>query len=288
MVRVASMIVAGVLLLGTVGCSDNDGSPESAATTSTAESSTSSTSIASTFEPGDRYVALGSSIASGVGIPEQSASCGRSSRNYPNLVAERYGLDLVDVTCAAAVIPNVLDTPQGDSPPQITAVTAETKLITVTVGGNDIAYNGTALACGNPDNVCTEPAGLASNLAALPQKLADMIDALESAAPSATIVFVTYPREVPETNCPALSYTDAEAAVVRSMGERLEATFVDVLKDTAVVLVDPYPAPGDHTGCAPEAERWTAGYDAPDAFAYHPTALGHQAMAGMIIDALGE
>jgi hypothetical protein len=53
-----------------------------------------------------RYVALGSSMASGPGIRPRAAgapwSSGRSARNYPHLIAERLGLDLVDVTFSGA------------------------------------------------------------------------------------------------------------------------------------------------------------------------------------------
>src|SRR4051794_33551062 len=45
-------------------------------------------------------------------------------------------------------------------------------------------------------------------------------------------------------------------------------------------------AKGDHTACAPESKRWTAGKDVTDGFAYHPTALGHQKMAALISKAL--
>ena len=280
MTRLASIVFAGLLLLGVVGCSSNSSSHTTAPTT------TSTTSIASTLKQGDVFVALGSSIASGVGIPEQS-HCFRSTRNYPHLVAAKYGLKLIDVTCAGAVIRNVLDTPQGDDPPQISAVTQDTKLITVSVGGNDIPYFGTALACGNPNTVCTRPATLDADLAALPGKLKTMISALKTRAPSATIVFVTDPREIPPGNCPAMSFTDDEAALLRGMGDKLEATFVDVVKGSGVVFVDPYVAPGDHTGCASQSERWAAGHEGPDGFPYHPTALGHQVMADLIVKALG-
>jgi lysophospholipase L1-like esterase len=114
-----------------------------------------------------------------------------------------------------------------------------------------------------------------------------MFGRIHAAAPSATVVFTTYPREVPAGNCAALSFTTAEAAVVRTMGEKLEAIFVDVAPRADVVFVDPYVAPGDHTGCAPAAQRWTAGHVPDDGFAYHPTALGHQVMARMIEDKLG-
>jgi hypothetical protein len=53
---------------------------------------------------GDRYVALGSSIASGYGIANQSTFCGRSDRDYGQLVAAKLGLNLTDVSCGAAVM----------------------------------------------------------------------------------------------------------------------------------------------------------------------------------------
>ena len=252
--RVASLVVAGSLMLGAVGCSSDSSSSRADAppAPSTSVASTTTTSIGSTLKQGDLYVALGSSIASGFGISVQSATCGRSNRNYPNLIAARFALKLVDVTCGAATIPNVLDTAQGTAPPQINAVTRDTKLVTISVGGNDITYNGTAVACGDPANVCAAPAGLDANVAATRTALETLIDRVKAAAPEATIVFVTYPREVPaDKNCPALSYTDEEAALVRSMGEKLEALFVEVVKPRGVVFVDPYVAPGDHTGCAP-------------------------------------
>jgi lysophospholipase L1-like esterase len=217
----------------------------------------------------------------------QSTDCGRSSRNYPHLIAHQYGLVLTDVTCGAATIPNVLDTQQNAHPPQITAVTPDTKLITVTVGGNDIVYNGTAVACGDPKSVCQAPPALAAKLTTTRAALLTMFERIHAAAPSATVVFTTYPREVPDGNCPALSFTTAEAALVRSMGEKLEAVFVDVARRADVIFVDPYVAPGDHTGCAPAAQRWTAGHVPDDGFAYHPTILGHQVLAQMIADKLG-
>ena len=154
------------------------------------------------LKKGDVYVSLGSSLASGYGIANQSTSCGRSDKSYGPLVAAKNGLQLVDVSCGAAAVPNVLDQAQGANPPQIDAVTADTKLITIGLGGNDIGYNGTALACGDPATVCTAPATLAADEASLPGKLDAMLTAVKAKAPSATIVVVTYPREFPKTNCP--------------------------------------------------------------------------------------
>jgi hypothetical protein len=118
-----------------------------------------------------------------------------------------------------------------------------------------------------------------------------MIEKIKAAAPSATIVFVTYPREVPAGNCPALGFTNSGAAVVRSMGQTLENAFVQVVKPLrGVIFVDPYAVPGNHTICAAPSQQWTQGakyvFDVTG-FAHHPTALGHKVMAQMIIEALG-
>jgi lysophospholipase L1-like esterase len=276
-----AIVIGAVLVLGVMAC------PVSAADSRGAARSVHDSTVTRPPNKGAKYVALGSSIASGFGISVQSTSCGRSNRNYAHLIAARDKLELVDVTCGAALISHVVDTPQGDNPPQIGAVTPDTKLITVSVGGNDITYNGTAVGCGDPAIVCTAPPDLDAKLASARTALAEMLDRLKAAAPKATIVFVTYPREVPRAgNCPELSFTDDEAATLRSMGEQLEAMFVAVAKRRGIVFIDPYVARGDHTGCAPSSQQWTAGHIAADGFAYHPTALGHQVMAKMIVKAL--
>jgi lysophospholipase L1-like esterase len=241
--------------------------------------------------PGDLYVSLGSSIASGYGISVQSTSCGRSSRDYGQLVAQHFHLHLVDASCGAALIEHVVDTPQGSNPPQLTSVTPATKLVTVAVGGNDIDYNATAVECDNPAT-CAAPPNLATLVTNTRTALKTMIEKIKAAAPKATIVFVTYPREVPAgINCPALGFNDSRAALVRSMGQTLENAFVQIVKPLrGVIFVDPYAVPGDHTACAPPSRRWTAGAKyvfGVTGFAHHPTALGHKVMARMIIKALG-
>jgi lysophospholipase L1-like esterase len=278
MQRVAALMVLVVLALGAAGWS----------TAATAASKPSQPTKAVKLKQGDVYVSLGSSLASGFGIATQSSSCGRSDKSYGPLVAAKYGLQLVDVSCGAAIVPNVLDTPQGTNPPQLDAVTADAKLITVGVGGNDIAYNGTALGCGDPATVCTAPATLAADEAALPGKLDAMLAAIKAKAPSATIVVVTYPREFPPKNCPALSLDDQELTMLQQMGASVEKALVDSAKKAKVLLADPYAQKGDHTVCAPESTRWTNGKDVTEGagFAYHPTALGHQKVAALITKAL--
>ncbi len=73
-----------------------------------------------------RYVALGSSMAAGPGLWPRAAGSPllamRSARNYPHLVAQRCGLDLVDVTFSGATTANVLTRSQCGAPPQVDAL----------------------------------------------------------------------------------------------------------------------------------------------------------------------
>ena len=275
----ALLLLVPLLFAGIAGCSS---------ATVKSSNGTSPARAAQKVQVGDRYVSLGTSIASGYGIANQSTSCGRSDRDYGHLVATKLGLKLTDVSCGAAVIPNIVDRAQGTSPPQVDVITPGTKLITVNAGGNDIGLNGLALECGNPSTVCSPPAALDAEEAALPGQLVTMLAAVKARAPSATVMLVTYPREFPDHNCPALSLSDNELALLRGMGEKLEAASVSAARQAGVVLIDPYSQPGDHTVCGAPSERWAAGYKvAPGAgFAYHPTALGHEEMAALIEQAL--
>jgi lysophospholipase L1-like esterase len=250
-------------------------------------------SESATVAPGSQYVAMGSSYAAGFGIQPQvpgAGSCGRSELDYPHLVAASLHLDLNDVSCGGAVTANALDTPQDSAPPQIDAVTAKTRLVTMTIGGNDVNYVGTAIECGQPNSTCVataNPAQTEAAFQALPHSLTDLIQAVRAKAPSAVIVLVTYVRLVPPTACPALHYTPASTRLVASMGARLERVFVAVAKADHVRLVDPYAIGAAHGPCAKGANKWVAGLIATNGFEYHPTVAGHQEMAHLVEQVLG-
>jgi lysophospholipase L1-like esterase len=233
---------------------------------------------------GSRYVSLGSSLASGFGIQAQ-LDCGRSSNNYARIVARKLRLTLSDVSCANATIPDVLDKYEyGDIQPQIHAVAPSTRLITVGLGGNDINYNAFAVKCGL-FSMCSHPTDTASLEAALPGRLNKMLAALKAAAPSAEIVVVTYPLEFGATDCAALAMPTAAFAILQKMGSVLEWDLVNAAHRAHVRLADPYSSPPVHTACGPGA-HWTAGLNPTNSFPYHPTELGHQVMAKMILAAL--
>jgi lysophospholipase L1-like esterase len=245
--------------------------------------------------PGSRYVAIGSSYAAGFLIKPQEvprgagAFCGRSLLDYPHLVAAKLRLSLSDVSCGGAVTANALDIPQGSAPPQIEAVTSNTRLVTMTIGGNDVNFVGTAIECGLSSSTCVakaNPAQTDAAFQALPNSLTKLIQAVRARAPSAIIVLVTYPRLVPPSPCPALHYTPAAAGLVGSIGTRLEQVFVTVAKSDHVRLADPYVLGATHGPCAQGTNKWVAGLVASNGFEYHPTSAGHEEMAHLVEQAL--
>jgi hypothetical protein len=248
--------------------------------------------VASAAPPpqGAKYVAIGSSYAAGPGIPNQmGGACARSDHNYPHLVAAALHLNLDDVSCSGAVTANAINTPQGAAPPQINAVSPDTRLVTLTIGGNDVGYAATSFSCGMTIT-CTSaptPAQLHASFAALPGSLTALIALIRAKAPSATIILVTYPRLVPPSPCAALHYSPAGVRLVASIGQRLEAVFVRVARATRIRIADPYVIGASRGPCAPRSVRWVAGLRAPNGFPYHPTAVGHVAMASLVERQLG-
>jgi LPXTG-motif cell wall-anchored protein len=106
---------------------------------------------------GKSYVALGDSYSAGFGLTpygdEPAPGCFQADQNYPHLVAESLGLVLDDRTCSGAVTANIRDTPQptitgaGTAPVQSDSLSADTDIVTVTIGGNDLGFADVAETC---------------------------------------------------------------------------------------------------------------------------------------------
>ncbi len=258
--------------------------------------STAQQASAAEFAPGAKYVALGSSFAAGPGVPNQLGGCGRSDSNYANLTARALNLTLTDVSCNGATTDNILDTPQNGAAPQIEAVTADTALVTVTIGGNDINYTSSTFACAGTaaDEQCTanlDQAAISNAVSQLPTKLTNTFNAIRDRAPQATIVLVAYPRVFPPdaANCSELELSPADTAYLADLGRRLEQAFVTVTNSQQIAIADAYVGEAGHGPCAmPVSERWVNGATvAVDGIRYHPTAAGHIEMSRLVLAVLG-
>lgn len=210
-----------------------------------------------------QYVAMGSSFASGPGITEAADNspwfCGRSRDNYAHQLAKLRGLSLVDVTCGGATTRHILDGGQLLQPAQIDAVTAETELVTVTIGGNDIGYMANMIALGcdgkTPWYVRALGACKTRSYAEMEQGLRKVLDQqiaiiaeVRRRAPSAKLVFVNYQTVLPASGtCERLGLSEEQVAQMREIAEQL----ADVT----------YAAAEGHGALYMDAKRLTVGHD---------------------------
>jgi lysophospholipase L1-like esterase len=249
-----------------------------------------------------KYVAMGSSYAAGPQIPDAvpNQSCGRSTGNYPHLVAADLGLDLTDVSCIGATIDNVTTTPQTINPLQIEAVTPDTRVITITIGGNDVNYSSSLVTCGRdgmngksclqasadaaaPD---VDSAAIDNLLAQVENKLVAMLGKVQQAAPAARIYLVAYPMVLPDPAVPCppdVPMQPADTTFFGEVGARLQAAFSSAAATAGVTFVDVYGPSHGHDACAPAAQRWVEGQANSAVAAYHPNAAGMRAVADLIV-----
>ena len=232
--------------------------------------------------------------ASGPLIPDTAdALCLRSTNDYPHLVAARLGLDLTDVTCSGATTDNIVGTPQGAVPPQINALAADTRIVTLTIGGNDVLYSGSAIACaaaGLQGQSCLgstiHPDDIARRLAGLESKLLALFDRIKATAPAAKIFMVSYFRMLPARDgpCPpSVPMLAGDEAFIARLGRSLQRISRRAAHRAKVQFVDIY-APKHHDACAPPGQRWVEGQvPASPALIFHPNAAGMQAAAKLIV-----
>jgi lysophospholipase L1-like esterase len=191
-----------------------------------------------------RYVALGSSFAAGpwLGrrVPGSPRRAARSTINYAHLYAAQAGLDLHDVTFSGATAAELLDGQDKAGAPQIEAVTADTSLVTLTCGGNDVGYIGRLMLGSLPGPLRLLPGGrreaeeierlAESRFAALPATFDRLLAEVRRRAPAARIVLVDYLTILPPS--PAVP-TGRLPAPVASWGRDVAARLSALTREAA-------------------------------------------------------
>lgn len=240
------------------------------------------------------YVALGSSFAAGAGLGRRQDRspwlCARSVGGYPPRLARLLGIALVDMSCGGATVVHLLHGGQFFQGPQLRAVDARTRLVTLTAGGNDVGYVGdlSLLAARNAGGlfgwlVARTWGGPARvrDYAGLEARLVQTIRTARRLAPRATIVVATYPAILPPRGtCAGLGLTIAEADRMRAVAERLRQVTATAAARGGALLVDMQRLGAAHHACA--VNPWTRGQAALLDGPFHPTLAGAAATARAI------
>ena len=246
---------------------------------------------------GAKYVAMGSSFAAGVTITSSADTpanrCRRSTDNYPHQIARKHGLHLVDVSCGGATTAHLLG-PWDELKPQLDAVDADTRLVTITVGGNDVGLSRGLAARGCRTAAATAPAAASAEtcdaLPPLPTEkdwvelethLRQIAEEVHRRSPAARVIFVDYTTILPPTGtCPALSLTAQQADEGRSINQRVVEITARAARATGSELVTASALTADHHACA--AAPWSAGFFGREPgmpAAFHPRLDAHTAIA---------
>lgn len=219
------------------------------------------------------YVALGDSYSSGLGAgEEQDHACRRTSVAFPVVIASRLpGTTLRSVACAGATIPDVLVR-------QIAALTPETTLVTITIGGNDAGFAKVLTRCALPAWVarCGPPVTRARRVvrAQLPARLERLYAEIRRRAPAARVVVAGYPRLFNGIDCgPATFFSRSDQRLLDGTADLLR----DVLRSRATAagfaFADVIPAFRSHAVC--DDSEWLNGLSTPLRESFHPNATGH-------------
>lgn len=263
-----------------------------------------------TRAPG-HYVALGDSYAAGPWIPQQRADpigCGRSTGNYPARLAWALGIrDYTDVSCSGARTGDMTAAQQaplsggGTNPPQFNALTPDTDLVTVTIGGNDFDLNDILNTCfalsgtdpqGDPCRRQANAGGIdryAQRIPAVAPKVAGVLKGIRQRSPTATVLLVAYLRILPPAvGCyPDFPIARGDVSYLDGLEHQLTAMLAEQAHDHGAVFVNSYAAAPNHDVCQPPEVKWVEGTTPTNqAYPVHPNARGMHAVADLALDTL--
>ncbi|QKW07640.1 SGNH/GDSL hydrolase family protein [Streptomyces sp. NA04227] len=257
-------------------------------------------------EPLD-YVALGDSYSAGSGVlpldPEAPLLCARTSKNYPHLLAAATGANLKDVTCGGAQTSHFTEAQYPGVAPQFDALTKDTDLVTLTIGGNDNStFINAILSCGTEGALhlglgspCKDKYGDSFKNDVVNKTLPAIRESLKTIkekSPDAKVAILGYPWIMPEQSRFGCFVKMPVATGDVPYVHELQATLNDAVKtaaeDTGAVYVDMNEVSEGHDACAPIWERWVE----PALFGtnfvpVHPNAAGEAAMAEQTKRVLG-
>jgi hypothetical protein len=258
------------------------------------------------------YVALGDSYSSAAGVapfvPGSPVACSRSQLNYAHDIAARTRpSSFTDVTCSGAktsdfFTPQSLTPPDPQVGPQLDAVTKDTRLVTMTIGGNDEnVFVNSFFGCaqltptdptGNP---CQRKFRNTFDRQIRTQTYPHLVAALTAVhrkAPAATVAILGYPEILPPRWVPgcrgAMPIAVGDVPWLHRQQDLLNAVVRKAAQRTGTRFIDMAPSSTGHDACQPVTRRWIEPAIAPvNAFPVHPNAVGEAAMARQTLRQLG-
>ena len=275
----ASLLIAALVLAAT-GCSADGASGDA----DVLPDPVVDTEVTSTID----YVAMGDSFSAGPFIGTMRTDpegCARSRSNYPAFLADWLDVaSYTDVTCSAATTAD-LYAPMtlfngGTTVPQIDAVSADTDLVTLGIGGNDFGIYDGLITCQKSGSACPV-AQLGADARKVAGRIEQAVKRITRVAPDAQVYVVGYPDILPtEGTCNAVGASAEVLGPVTDIAGLLNASLRKGAEAAGASYVDMEAVSDGHDVCAKgrawvNGPRFRAGIAAP----FHPKINGMRAVA---------
>ncbi|MFC1437712.1 SGNH/GDSL hydrolase family protein [Streptacidiphilus sp. N1-10] len=266
------------------------------------------------------YVALGDSYTAGPDIPDQNGTplgCDRSSQNYPALVAAALKLQpaqITDRSCSGATTADLSgqqSTGDGTNPAQFSALTSDTRLVTLGIGGNDIGFSSLITRCvetgvlyyairlgvnTGDDTPCRTQYvtggtdKVQQKIDAAAARVSAALDEIKKRSPKARVYVVGYPAILPDgdTDCfRAMGLAPGDVSYLREKEQDLNTMLQREAKAAGAGYVDTYKPSVGHDACSAASSRWIEPLvPASPAAAVHPNAAGERGMAEAVLSSV--
>lgn len=243
-----------------------------------------------------KYVALGDSFtANSFHSPGASSNgCDQTGRNQPHVVQARMGFSsFVDASCDGATSDDIMAAGTGNAS-QISFVTSTTKLVTLSIGGNDIGFSDIVKNCTidyltfggcKGDYVSGTTDQITNRINAAKVKIQNVVNAVKARAPQAKIFIYGYPTLVPmsgTSGCTGLTLASGDISYLRSKQAQLNSALSSIATASGAKYIDVYGPSAGHDPCSSTA--WVARViDLPPV---HPTSRGVDALADLVADSV--
>jgi lysophospholipase L1-like esterase len=223
---------------------------------------------------GESYVALGDSYSAGNGTEsyiDDGTDCWRSTLAYPSLLAAQRGYSLDLRACSGATVADVTGT-------QLSALSTDTDLVTISIGGNDAGFADVLTECALPGwaSDCDGAIDGAVSIinGSLPSSLSGLYSSIAADAPNAQVVVVGYPRIFMGEDCNALTFfSPEEEQRLNDTADLINSTISAQASAAGFAFANPTSAFTGHAVC--DDPEWINGLSDPIEDSFHPNATGH-------------
>ena len=181
---------------------------------------------------------------------------------------------------------------QGNNGNQLSSLSEDTDVVTITIGGNDVEFSNVGYACNfdSGTNACMNQLDESRQITASQQFADDVqgvLDSIGVAAPNASVIVLGYPYILStpgaSTYCgwAVQAASQQERDAVEELVDSLDSVLQDAATGSGALFIDPRSSFDGHYPCYPDPFLNEADPVNP-VYSYHPNGNGHEQYASLI------